>query len=248
VRDLPRRTVTAVLYGVIVIAAVFAPPPVYALVLIIATLLSLAELYGLRGAGMWAAAQSLVLVIGIISLFILGMDATFPVGLLAIGRNIFTAFGYGPVTQLVFAHDVRLWLILAIGGTWAADVAAYLVGSGFGQHRIAPRISPSKTWEGTLAGFIVGGIAVVALTYLLGPSLAPYQSGGVLITAIGIGPVAFAGDLLESWVKRRAGVKDSGTMLPGHGGMLDRIDSLLTVAPLVVIAARFIPCCAPTLG
>lgn len=247
-RDLPRRTVTAVVYGAVVIAAIFAPPLVYALVLLIATVLSLAELYGLRRAGVGAALQALVLVIGMISLFILGADATFPVQLLAVGRNIFNAFGYGPVSQVVFAHEARFWLILAIGGTWAADIAAYLVGSAIGRHRIAPRISPGKTWEGTVAGFIAAGFAVAALTYVLGPSLAPYQSAGVLITAVGIGPVAFAGDLLESWVKRRAGAKDSGNMLPGHGGMLDRIDSLLAVAPLVVIAWRFIPCCAPTLG
>jgi phosphatidate cytidylyltransferase len=121
-----------------------------------------------------------------------------------------------------------VWLLLAIGATWAADVGAYVVGSLVGRRKIAPRISPGKTWEGTFGGFGAAAVAVLGIAALFG-----LPRGEAALAAILIGPLAFAGDLLESWMKRRAGVKDSGTLLPGHGGMLDRIDSLLAVAPFV---------------
>ena len=121
------------------------------------------------------------------------------------------------------------WLLLAIGATWAADVGAYAVGSLAGRKKIAPRISPGKTWEGTFGGFGAAALAVLGIAALFG-----LGRPAAAVAAVAIGPVAFAGDLLESWLKRRSGVKDSGSLFPGHGGMLDRIDSLLAVAPLVV--------------
>jgi phosphatidate cytidylyltransferase len=109
-------------------------------------------------------------------------------------------------------------------------VGAYAVGSVAGRRKIAPRISPGKTWEGTFGGFGAAALAVLGVSALFGlgrPEAA--------VAALAIGPLALAGDLLESLVKRRAGVKDSGTLFPGHGGMLDRIDSLLAAAPLVAL-------------
>ncbi|HJW49570.1 MAG TPA: phosphatidate cytidylyltransferase, partial [Candidatus Limnocylindria bacterium] len=103
--------------------------------------------------------------------------------------------------------------------------------SRMGRRKIAPHISPGKTWEGTLAGF--GAAAVVAL--LIATS-AGIKTGPTLLVAALVGPVGLASDLLESAIKRAAGAKDSGTLLPGHGGVLDRIDSLILVAPLVAIA------------
>ena len=123
-----------------------------------------------------------------------------------------------------------MWLLLAIGATWAADIGAYAIGSVAGRRKIAPRISPGKTWEGTFGGFGGAAFAVLGISALFGlgrPEAA--------VAAVTIGPAAFAGDLLESLLKRRAGVKDSGTLFPGHGGMLDRVDSLLVVAPLVAV-------------
>ncbi len=125
------------------------------------------------------------------------------------------------------------WVLVALVPTWAADVLSYAVGSRFGTTRIAPRSSPGKTLEGTAAGFVAAAVAAFAVCVFFGvPPLATF-----VITLL-VGPTALAGDLLESAVKRSAGVKDSGALLPGHGGILDRIDSLLLVAPLVALASR----------
>jgi phosphatidate cytidylyltransferase len=124
-----------------------------------------------------------------------------------------------------------VWLALAFVPTWAADITAYFVGSSIGRRHIAPRISPRKTWEGTLAGF-----AAAAVVALLIATSAGVKTGPTLLVAALVGPVGFASDLFESALKRAAGAKDSGTMLPGHGGVLDRIDSLIFVAPLVALA------------
>ena len=153
------------------------------------------------------------------------------------GSRARVGYFFGYLIELWLADDqatrgwlgmLPVWLILALVPTWAADVAAYVVGARIGRRKIAPRISPGKTWEGTLAGF--GAAAVVAL--LIATS-AGIKTGPTLLLALLIGPVGFASDLLESAIKRAAGAKDSGTLLPGHGGVLDRIDSLVLVAPAV---------------
>src|SRR5206468_2316621 len=134
----------------------------------------------------------------------------------------------GPSATRGWLGTLPVWLLLALVPTWVADSVAYLVGSRIGRRRIVPRISPGKTWEGTLAGF--GAAAVVVL--LIATS-AGIKTGPTLLLALLVGPVGFASDLLESAIKRAAGAKDSGAMLPGHGGVLDRIDSLILVAPAV---------------
>jgi phosphatidate cytidylyltransferase len=172
--------------------------------------IALRELWTLRRGGPPVLLQLVVAVVGLVGLLYLGSIGDR-------GAAHATATGY------------RVWLLLAIGPTWAADVGAYAVGSLWGRRKIVPRISPGKTWEGTFGGFGAAALAVLGIAALFGlgrPEAA--------VAAVTIGPAAFAGDLLESWLKRRAGAKDSGTLFPGHGGMLDRIDSLVAVAPLVV--------------
>lgn len=124
---------------------------------------------------------------------------------------------------------------------WAGDIAALYVGKAFGRHKLAPRLSPGKTWEGSVAS-IIGSVAAAGLVVWVGDVLT--ERGNLilhisepvwqtLVIAAVLNVAAQLGDLLESAVKRGAGVKDSGTMLPGHGGILDRIDALLLAAPVL---------------
>ena len=115
------------------------------------------------------------------------------------------------------------WVLTAIFITFAADTAAYFVGTAFGRRKIAPIISPAKTWEGALGALVVGTLVGVALTLALDLPIKAYE--GALI-GVAASASTVTGDLMESAFKRLSGVKDSGTIIPGHGGVLDRIDSL----------------------
>ena len=128
------------------------------------------------------------------------------------------------------SRGVGFWLLLVLVPTWAADITAYVAGSTIGRRKLAPRISPGKTWEGTVAGFVACALVAfgVGAAFGLGRFL-------VVFVAIFLGPVGLAGDLSKSYVKRRAGVKDSGTLFPGHGGVVDRLDS--TVAGAIFVLA-----------
>ncbi|MFL6830836.1 MAG: phosphatidate cytidylyltransferase, partial [Sphingomicrobium sp.] len=123
--------------------------------------------------------------------------------------------------------DLLLWVFLV---TWSTDIGAYFVGRAIGRKKLAPSISPGKTVEG-----LYGGIAAAAL---IGGAwvLAMALPRPLLILAPAFAIAAQAGDLFESWMKRRAGVKDSGTWLPGHGGVLDRLDGLVPVTVLTALA------------
>lgn len=114
---------------------------------------------------------------------------------------------------------------------WGADIAAMLVGKWFGRHQLWPAVSPGKTIEGSIAN-LVAALAVCAALwpYIHCPKPGPWYACGLAIGVFGQ-----LGDLFESWMKRKRGVKDSGTILPGHGGLLDRIDSLLFSAPVVAL-------------
>jgi phosphatidate cytidylyltransferase len=129
------------------------------------------------------------------------------------------------------------WVILAFVVTWGNDTFAYFAGHSFGRHKMFERISPKKTWEG-FAGGAVGSIAGALVTRWLLPDLAQAVPVGVAV-GIGAGGAVLGplGDLCESMVKRAAGVKDSGKIIPGHGGLLDRIDALLFVAPWIYLFA-----------
>lgn len=128
------------------------------------------------------------------------------------------------------------WLLLAILGVYAADTCAYVVGRLVGRHRMAPNISPGKTWEGTGGGLVGAVLAATALGTLTPLDLPVWQAA---VTGVILGVVAPLGDLLESKIKRWANVKDSGVIFPGHGGMLDRLDSLLPSFIVVYLLAVF---------
>ena len=128
------------------------------------------------------------------------------------------------------------WLFMIFGGVWGFDAGAFFAGHAFGRHKLAPRISPGKTWEGVFGGLIFSvASALLFTTLLMG---VPWY----LAVALGIlvGVAATLGDLAESLIKRQTHVKDSGQFFPGHGGMLDRIDSLLFAVLVVAIFAQLV--------
>jgi len=125
-------------------------------------------------------------------------------------------------------------LLALLGIVWISDTAAYAAGRAWGRHKFAPGISPGKTWEG-----VAGAAAAVAVYYVALSIAIPHWgwwngSGGVILFAC-VALAGVLGDLFESWIKRQAGVKDSGTLLPGHGGVLDRIDSMTCSLPITAL-------------
>ncbi len=138
-----------------------------------------------------------------------------------------------PVFSLLWLRDrpsdglmLALW---ALGVVWATDIGAYFAGRTIGGPKIAPSISPSKTWAGLSGG--------VLLSMMLGWAMNRWAGlpAGLALASGALAVVAQVGDFFESWLKRRAGVKDSGTLLPGHGGVLDRLDGVVTAAPVAAV-------------
>lgn len=122
------------------------------------------------------------------------------------------------------------WLMLVLVLVWAADVGAYFAGRLFGRHKLAPSVSPGKTWEG-----FAGGVLLAVLLAVLGSAWLGHLRAGFLgVCALAI-LASVLGDLTESLLKRQAGIKDSGALLPGHGGVLDRLDSLLAALPVFAL-------------
>jgi phosphatidate cytidylyltransferase len=129
---------------------------------------------------------------------------------------------------LVTAQKINPYVLLVIISTiWLADSAAYFAGKNFGKHKLAPAISPGKTWEGVLGALLAVAVYAVALKYSDAVSTWWILPGLWVITVVGI-----YGDLFESFFKRRAGLKDSGQFLPGHGGLLDRVDGVIPALPV----------------
>jgi len=128
----------------------------------------------------------------------------------------------------------RDWLYLAFFATFGSDTAAYFVGRAIGRHKLAPRISPGKTWEGTVAG-LFGAVLISLLFTLSTPLQLPLGYGHAVILGVLISVFGQLGDLIESLLKRNFGVKDSGNLMPGHGGLLDRLDSVLFAGVVVYL-------------
>ena len=126
--------------------------------------------------------------------------------------------------------DGQRWVIVALAATFAADTGAYAVGRLFGRHLLWPAVSPKKTWEGAVGALVIGGGVAAALPSALG--IEP-DWWWVAAIALGLPLAAIVGDFLESALKRRMEVKDMSSLLPGHGGLLDRLDSLLLTGPLL---------------
>ena len=184
----------------------------------------------LGGLGDWllAAAACFWIVLAPVWLY-LGIGGA-PRGLLvAAGAALLTLAGLAAVS-------LPAWLLLLVLGlVWITDTAAFFAGNAFGRHRLAPSISPGKTWEG-VAGAIAAALVYAILFALPGAPLSGYVGGAGWVAYVGavvlLCAVSILGDLFESALKRRAGVKDSGSLLPGHGGVLDRLDSMLSTLPV----------------
>ncbi|HEY6569570.1 MAG TPA: phosphatidate cytidylyltransferase [Candidatus Limnocylindrales bacterium] len=210
----------SVLAVAIVLQAGFAPEPEKGLVLIglgaiLAGAGSLVRLDPRDGLAAWITTVFGALYIGLIA-FVL-----------------YVAWMAPPVSQsapLATLGAQRGWILLLVLGVWSYDTGAYLVGSQIGRHKFLTHISPSKSVEGLVGGLIACTVVVGAM--MAGLGLSPL---GALILGPLLGLVAQAGDLAESMLKRAAGAKDSGTLIPGHGGILDRIDSFLFAAPVVAL-------------
>lgn len=137
---------------------------------------------------------------------------------------------------LVFLRALNPWALLAaMALVWIADIAAYFSGRAFGRRKLAPSISPGKSWEGVIGAIIA--VEVYGAALVIGTSL-EFSVAQMIVVAVALAAltgVSVAGDLFESMLKRQAGIKDSSNLLPGHGGILDRIDSLTSTLPLVAL-------------
>jgi phosphatidate cytidylyltransferase len=144
----------------------------------------------------------------------------------------------------VMLRDVSPWVLLAIAAiVWIADIAAYFAGRRFGRRKLAPAVSPGKTWEGVygaLAGVAIYGAVLAWIANTHETPISPLFTPGAMLPTIAVmlllAAVSVVGDLFESWMKRGAGLKDSSNLLPGHGGVLDRIDALTAALPLAALA------------
>ena len=258
--EIARRLATAAVGIPLLILALFwGPPAVIVVVVAAAVALGLWEFYGLlavRGVVALRATGAVLTALCFADALrpLAGVAVVPAAALIALGAMLFRA-GDAPGalssaagTLLAAAYLGGLGGTLAglrlapaaLGGPWVmmlllttvmcADSAALFAGSAVGRHKMAPRISPAKTWEGFVGG-LVGGIAGALVIRQLGLRWMPLLHAVLL--AVATAAAGTAGDLVESLVKRWAGVKDSGRLFPGHGGMLDRLDSLLFGAPVL---------------
>ncbi|MFZ1005610.1 MAG: phosphatidate cytidylyltransferase [Candidatus Sulfotelmatobacter sp.] len=179
------------------------------------------------------------------------MNGAYPAAAAASFAFVYIALPMAMLVQLRQQWAGAFWLLYLLLVVWAGDIFAYFVGRSLGRHLMAPRISPKKTWEGAAASLaaslVVGSLlfsnALQISSFLLRVGLIQRRDGlfglekpevwPIILLTIALNIAAQLGDLVESLIKRGAGVKDSGAILPGHGGMLDRIDALLFAAPVL---------------
>lgn len=194
-----------------------------------------------------SAAHGWLTVENVLLLFVLGMtvagtmnrrpvaETLGAIGLSAAGLLLISL----PLSYMIRLQAVddqgRIWTMFLLWLVWAGDSVAYFVGRAFGRFKMAPEISPKKTWEGAVGN--LAGSLLVAAVFTRWLEVAGWHLFALAVLANFAGQ---AGDLVESAYKRSAGVKDSGTILPGHGGVLDRIDALIFAAPVVWLAQQFI--------
>jgi|CXWL01.1.fsa_nt_gi phosphatidate cytidylyltransferase len=207
------RAISGLVLAVLIIALLFCGGFLFALIVLLAALQMLREWDKLneKESSAW----------GVAGLFYIGV----PCASILWIRNI----------QIENVENAGLYMVLyVLFAVWATDIGAYFTGRIVGGAKLAPTISPSKTWAG-LGGGMTAAAIVGGLSCLFSPY--PTTVGGAILLGIILAVVAQGGDLFESWLKRRADVKDSSTLIPGHGGLLDRVDGLMFTLPLYAIMA-----------
>ena len=188
----------------------------------------------------WAMALAAVCVFWVMAcVFVVG----YPVGRALVHRRAWMALsgvvvfsgawlGLVVLKQQAAGHWLVIWVLIVV---WAADIGAYFAGRAFGKRKLAPRVSPGKTWEGAFGGMSASLAFGAGLAWALGWLTGGWLAGGWIVLIVGLSVVSIFGDLFESAIKRAREVKDSGGLLPGHGGVLDRIDSIVAVAPVFAL-------------
>ena len=262
-RSLPARLMSGIFLAILSMTAVWLGGWTFAALLFIVLMGGLWEFLrmGLRGGypvllapGLLAGASVLILAIShsaenagfvlvAIALWMMTRSLRSPIdnrliGLALTVLGVVYVTGFGLHLLWIREMDRGLqYLVIVLLGTWAADTFAYFVGTRFGKTRLAPEISPGKSVEGLAGGIVGSAIVVVIAGHWLTPSLGFFAILGVGLV---IGAVSPVGDLLESMCKRNFKIKDMSSFIPGHGGILDRIDSLLVTAPVGYYLFRFL--------
>ena len=248
----------------IILLILLGPPPVLFLIVLIATFLGLREFQNLALPRCTGIERSIAIGLGLLFSFVntYGKASWLPVFLvflllclsvlfLATAQDLLSTISNFAVTLFgilyigfLLSHislirnltDGKQWALFLIATVWAGDVSAFLSGSRFGRHKLYPRISPKKTYEGLIGGILGSIIVALAFTRLFLPR---FDVGLCILLATGLGILGQLGDFTESMLKRSAQVKDSGSLIPGHGGMLDRLDSFLFSAPFLYYVLLF---------
>jgi phosphatidate cytidylyltransferase len=256
--DLPTRTLSALVAAPVAIAAAWFGTPWFELLVALVLAAGAREwirLCGLRlrtgGFAVWLAPLASVLagafaepfvtlpVLAIAILVGLLQDSARNSAGVTLGR--WATLGAAALGTTAFAAMyLRIWvpdgaatILWLFAVVWASDIGAYFTGRAFGGPKLAPRISPAKTWSG-----LIGGLLLAAVVGAVGGALkADGFSFAAVVIALAVASASVGGDLFESFVKRRFHAKDSGSVIPGHGGVLDRIDGLLTAAPVLAMIA-----------
>ncbi|MBI5476517.1 MAG: phosphatidate cytidylyltransferase [Ignavibacteriales bacterium] len=212
----------------------------FMIILIFVVVVLLTELFRNRGSVIQNSSAS-IFGLFYISLFLgtlIGLRELFVPFDFPMSRYFPTEIAY---TDPTIAATVYKWggytIITILSSIWICDSSAYYFGRAFGKHKLFPRISPNKSWEGAIAGFIFALLPPIAAKYFVLDFL---SLNDAIIIGLIVGVFGQFGDLVESAIKRDAGVKDSSSLLPGHGGVLDRFDSLLFVSPLVYFYLDYI--------
>lgn len=191
----------------------------------------------LHGDTVWAGGAAAFAVVGSMAFVVLRPGETLHGAADKAGRHVLGIAWIGLLLALPLLRRLDggiAWIFLVLTIPWAGDTGAYFAGRAFGKHPMAPRVSPKKTWEGFVGGIT---LSIVGLFIVRAAGNLPISVVEGVVLGAALGSAAVLGDLSESLLKRAFDVKDSGWIMPGHGGILDRIDSLLFVAPLLYVFA-----------